>query len=148
MMPSSASTFATAPSSESVLRVVRESSSFASRQSGRMLEKICLCFTCPAITARCTPSRWKVSISFDSSPSESQCTDAAPWTRFPGSLFLDRCHDHFISLRPRRVQHEKGKLAVARDKADAFHAGSLSKAVGDQRSSLNPAAALLNDSSL
>jgi hypothetical protein len=56
-MPSSSSTFATAPSSMSVLRVRRFSSSLASRQSGRMAEKICLCFTCPAITARVTPSR-------------------------------------------------------------------------------------------
>ena len=42
---------------ESVLRVVSESRSFASLQSGRMLEKICLCFTCPAMMARRTPSR-------------------------------------------------------------------------------------------
>ena len=73
-MPSSPSTLATAPSSMSVLRVRRFSSSLASRQSGRMLEKICLCFTCPAITALVTPSLWKTSISRDSSPSESQCT--------------------------------------------------------------------------
>jgi len=33
--------FATAPSNESVLRVPSESSSFASRQSGLMAEKIC-----------------------------------------------------------------------------------------------------------
>jgi hypothetical protein len=35
----------------SVFRVRRFSSSLASRQSGRMLEKICLCLTWPAITA-------------------------------------------------------------------------------------------------
>ena len=57
VIPSSSSTFATAPSSMSVLRVRKLSRSFASRQSGRMLEKICLCFTCPAITAWLTPSR-------------------------------------------------------------------------------------------
>src|ERR1019366_7773254 len=72
MMPSSASTFATAPRSESVFRVPSESSSFASRQSGLMAEKICLCLTCPAMTARVTPSALKVSMSLDSSPSESQ----------------------------------------------------------------------------
>ena len=55
-MPSSLSTLAIAPSSMFVLRVRRFSSSLASRQSGRMLEKICLCFTCPAITAWVTPS--------------------------------------------------------------------------------------------
>src|SRR5436190_11301370 len=76
VMPSSARTLATAPSRESVLRVVSESSSVASFQSGRMLEKICLCFTCPAMTARVTPSRRKVSMSLESSPSESQCTVA------------------------------------------------------------------------
>ncbi len=63
----------------SVLRVLKFNSSFASRQSGRMLEKICLCRTCPAITARVTPSAWNVSISFDSSPSDIQ------YTRTPGS---------------------------------------------------------------
>ncbi len=57
VMPSSANTLAIAPSRESVLRVVSESKSLASRQSGRMLEKICLCLTCPAMTARRTPSR-------------------------------------------------------------------------------------------
>ena len=72
MMPSSARTFATAPSNESVLRVPSESSSFASRQSGLMLEKICLCLTWPAMTARVTPSALKVSMSFDNSPRESQ----------------------------------------------------------------------------
>jgi len=71
-MPSSARTLEMAPKSESVLRVVSESNNLASRQSGRMLEKICLCFTCPAITARVMPSWWNVCISFDSSPSESQ----------------------------------------------------------------------------
>src|SRR5580698_118762 len=78
-MPSSPNTLATAPSSISVFFVRRESSSFANRQSGRILEKICLCFTCPAITARATSSAWNVSISLDSSPSESQ------YTRTPGS---------------------------------------------------------------
>ena len=72
MMPSSANTVAIAPSSESVLRVASESSSFASRQSGLMEEKICLCLTCPAITARVTPAALKVSMSFDNSPRESQ----------------------------------------------------------------------------
>src|SRR5581483_3877723 len=86
VMPSSARTLATAPMSASVLRVRSESSSLASRQSGRMLEKICLCLTCPAMTARLTPSRLKVSISRDNSPNESQCTDAAPRDSISGKV--------------------------------------------------------------
>ena len=122
MMPSSASTFATAPSSESVLRVPSESSSFASRQSGLMAEKICLCLTCPAITARVTPAALKVSMSFDSSPSESQCTEAAPRDfDLREGLFFDGGDDDVISLRPRRVQHEEGKLAIAGDKPETRH---------------------------
>src|SRR5579885_357282 len=70
-MPSSARTFATAPSRESVFRVPSESSSLARRQSGLMLEKICLCLTCPAMTARSTPSRWQVSMRRERSPCES-----------------------------------------------------------------------------
>src|SRR5581483_11856202 len=50
-----------------------DNSNFASLQSGRMLENICLCFTWPAMMARATPSLWNVSISFDNSPSEIQC---------------------------------------------------------------------------
>src|SRR5262249_25336604 len=66
------------PISESVLRVPSESNTLASFQSGLMLEKICLCLTWPAITARLTPSRLNVSISLESSPSDIQCTAAAP----------------------------------------------------------------------
>ncbi len=64
----------------------RESRSFARRQS-RMLEKICLCFTFPAITARGTPSRRKVSMSLESSASESQCM-VAPWDSVSGEVSL------------------------------------------------------------
>src|SRR5580693_911864 len=78
-IPSSLRTLATAPSSISVLRVRKFNSSLANRQSGRMLEKICLCLTWPAITAWVTPCWRKVSIKRESSPRESQCT----WT--PGS---------------------------------------------------------------
>ena len=85
-MPSSASTFATAPSKASVLRVRSANSSLASRQSGRMLENICLCFTCPAMTARSTPSFLKVSISFDNSPNDIQCTDVAPCDSISGNV--------------------------------------------------------------
>ena len=55
-MPSSSSTRATAPISESVFFDGSENSNFASRQSGRIELKILLCFTCPAITACFTPS--------------------------------------------------------------------------------------------
>ena len=72
VMPSSARTLLTAPISESVLRVVSESNSFARRQSGLMLLKICLCLTCPAMIARVMPAALNVSINFESSPSESQ----------------------------------------------------------------------------
>ena len=122
-MPSSPSTLATAPSSISVERVRRLSSSLASRQSGRMLEKICLCFTWPAITAFSTPSLWKVSISRESSPSESQ------WTVMPSSAAARRsisasvssrmaATDHGQPLRPRRVQQQKRKPPVAGDEAE------------------------------
>ena len=33
------------------------------------------------------------------------------------SFFFDRRHDDLIPLRPRRIQHEKRKLAVAGDQA-------------------------------
>src|ERR1700691_1030895 len=78
-IPSSLNTLATAPSSMSVFRVRKFNSSLASRQSGRMLEKICLCLTWPAITAWLIPSLRKVSVNRDSSPRESQ------YTRIPGS---------------------------------------------------------------
>ena len=55
-MPSSSSTRATAPISESVFFAGSENSNFASLQSGRIELKILLCFTCPAITACFTPS--------------------------------------------------------------------------------------------
>src|SRR6266700_1863991 len=55
-MPSSSSTRATAPISESVFFRGSENSSFASFQSGRMALNILLCFTCPAITACLTTS--------------------------------------------------------------------------------------------
>ena len=78
-MPSSASTFATAPRSMSVERVRRLRSSLARRQSGRMEENIWVWRTWPAMTARVTPSSRKVSMRRESSPSESQ------WTRMAGS---------------------------------------------------------------
>src|SRR5208283_1679185 len=78
-MPSSARTLAMAPRRLSVLRVRRLRSSLARRQSGRMLEKIWVCLTWPAMTARVTPAARKVSMRRESSPSESQ------WTRMAGS---------------------------------------------------------------
>src|ERR1700722_8104435 len=73
-MPSSSRTFATAPISESVFFRGKAKSSLASFQSGRIELKILLCFTCPAITARFTPSLCINSIALLSSPSLTQCS--------------------------------------------------------------------------
>ena len=35
-------------------------------------------------------------------------------------LFLDRCNDNLHALRPRGIQHQEGKLAVAGDEADTL----------------------------
>ena len=94
----------------------RESSSFASRQSGLMAEKICLCLTCPAITARVTPSALKVSMSLESSPRESQCTEAAPLDSISGEVSSESQPRQLIPLSSRGVQHEKRERAVAGDK--------------------------------
>src|SRR6266481_3334001 len=75
-MPSSSRTFATAPISESVFFRGKANSSLASFQSGRIELKILLCFTCPAITARFTPSLCISSIALLSSPRLTQ------WSRF------------------------------------------------------------------
>ncbi len=71
-MPSSSSTFATAPISESVFLCMSPASSFTSRQSGRIDEKIFACFTCPAIMICVMPSLLQISISRLSSPSDTQ----------------------------------------------------------------------------
>src|SRR5580704_9859297 len=73
-IPSSSRTLATAPISESVFFRGREKSSLASFQSGRIELKILLCFTCPAITARFTPSLCINSIALLSSPRLTQCS--------------------------------------------------------------------------
>src|SRR6266481_3188645 len=73
-MPSSSRTFATAPISESVFFRGKAKSSLASFQSGRIELKILLCFTCPAITARFTPSLCISSIALLSSPRLTQCS--------------------------------------------------------------------------
>jgi hypothetical protein len=44
---------------------------------------------------------------------------------FRKRLFLDCSDDYVVSLRARRVEYEEGKLAVAGDKADAFHFSGL-----------------------
>src|SRR5215472_13402181 len=80
-MPSSSSTLATAPISESVFFRGREKSSFASLQSGRMELKILLCCTCPAITARFTPSCCIRLMALLSSPRLTQCRRLAAFSR-------------------------------------------------------------------
>src|SRR5215468_2609723 len=79
-MPSSSRTLATAPISESVFLRGSANSSLASFQSGRMELKILLCFTCPAITARCTPSRCINSMALLSSPRLTQCSRFAAFS--------------------------------------------------------------------
>src|SRR5580700_6440103 len=76
-MPSSSSTRATAPISESVFLRGNENKSFANFQSGRMELKILLCFTCPAITACVTPSLCIRSIALLNSPRLTQCNRLA-----------------------------------------------------------------------
>ena len=93
-----------------------ERRSFARRQPGRMLEKICLCFTCPAMTARVTPSRRKVSMSLESSPSESQCT-VAPRDSISRFLF-DRGDHNFVALRAGSIEDEEWEASVACDDAE------------------------------
>ena len=94
----------------------------ASRQSGRMVEKICLCLTCPAIMARLDAFALE---SFDQLRKLSQRKPVN--RRRPAildlgkSFFFDRSHDNFESLRARCIEHEKRKLAIARDKAKTFH---------------------------
>ncbi len=39
------------------------------------------------------------------------------------SLFLDRCHDHLVTLRARGIENQKGELAVAGDQAELFVRG-------------------------
>src|SRR6202140_3964547 len=73
-MPSSSRTLATAPISESVFFRGKEKSNLASFQSGRMELKIFFCCTCPAITARFTPSLCISSIALLSSPRLTQCS--------------------------------------------------------------------------
>ena len=71
--------------------------------------------------ARCTPSRWKVSMSLDNSPSESQCTAAAPCFSISGEgFFLDGRDNHVKALGAGGVQHQQGEGPVARDKANPF----------------------------
>ena len=106
-MPSSARTFATAPSSMSVERVRRLSRSLASRQSGRMLEKICVCLTWPAMTARVTPSARKVSMRRESSPSESQ------WTRMAGSAAARASISGSVSSRMAATTTERPSARAA-----------------------------------
>src|SRR5712692_1430416 len=76
-MPSDWSTRATPPISESVFFTASDISSLAMRQSGRMLLKILLCFTCPAITALVTRSSCSRSIALPNSPRLTQCRRAA-----------------------------------------------------------------------
>ena len=71
-IPSSASTFATPPISESVFLFGNEASIFISRRSGRIDEKMLACFTCPAIMIWVIPSVFRILISFPNSPIEIQ----------------------------------------------------------------------------
>src|ERR1035438_9975123 len=72
-MPSSSRILTMPPISPSVFFQGSVASSLASRQSGRIDEKILACFTWPAITTSVMPSSLRMSISLLSCPSESQC---------------------------------------------------------------------------
>ena len=119
MIPSSASTFATAPSRESVLRVPSESSNFASRQSGLIAEKICLCLTCPAMTARVHAFGLESVDEFGQFPQREPVNRSrAPGFDLGESLFLD-CGDYnFEPLSPCGIQNKEGKLSVAGDESE------------------------------
>ena len=119
-MPSSPSTLATAPSSMSVLRVRRLSSSLARRQSGRMLEKICLCLTWPAITAWVTPSL------LEGLDQPRQLAQREPVDGMPGSAAARASISGSVSslmaatttsdaVSARGVEQQKRKAAVAGD---------------------------------
>ena len=122
-MPSSARTLATAPSSMSVLRVRRFSSSLARRQSGRMEEKIWVCFTWPAITARVTPSALE---GVDESRELAQRHPVDADVRIGGgacvhlriSLLLDRGDHDGEAFSPRSIEQQEGKTSVASDQPE------------------------------
>ena len=102
-----------------MFRVPSESSSLASRQSGLDAGKNLLVLDLSGHHGAVTPSRLKVSISLESSPSESQCTAAAPLVLdFRRGFFLDGRDDDVESLGARGVKNQKGKLAVAGDEAE------------------------------
>ncbi len=70
--PSSSRIRATPPISASVFLAGSDASSFISRQSGRIEEKMLACFTWPAIITSRTPSAFRISISRPNCPREIQ----------------------------------------------------------------------------
>src|ERR1035437_1354706 len=121
-IPSSARTLATAPSSMSVFRVRRLRSSFARRQSGRMEEKIWVCLTWPAITARVTPSAWEVLMRRGGGPGALQRprgggAGGGAGVDFGVGFLLDGGDDDRKAMGARGVQQQEREAPVAGDKA-------------------------------
>ena len=124
-MPSSPSTLATAPSSMSVLRVRRFSSSLASRQSGRMLRENLLVLHLPGhhgllhaffVKGLDQPRQLaqRKPVDGDAAVAPRALVDLRV------GLFADGRDHHGEPLRPRRIQQQKRKAAVAGDQAE-FH---------------------------
>ena len=115
VMPSSARTFATAPSKESVLRVRRDSSSLARRQSGLMLEKICLCLTCPAMIGAMYAFPLEGLNQLGKFAQRQPMNEAAPLVLdLGGRFFLNGCDDNVEALRARSVENQEREIFHSR----------------------------------
>ena len=124
-MPSSPRTLATAPSSVSVDARAQVEQQFGQPPVGADAAEDLLVLYLAGHDGLLTPSLWKVSISRDSSPSESQCT-VMPESACGAAIDLRVClfadggdHDG-KALGPRRVEQQKRKASVAGDEAE-FH---------------------------
>ena len=120
-MPSSASTFATAPSRESVFRVVSESKQLGQppirTDAGKNLLVLHLPCHHGAVHALALECLDQLREFAKRKPVNGRRTARFDFGR---CLLLDRRHDDLISLRPRRIQHEKREFAVAGDEAKFF----------------------------
>ena len=99
-----------------MLRVRSESRSLGERQSGLMLEKICLCLTCPAMMARWTPSALEgVDQLGEFAERKPMDGGGAAVLNFREGLFFDRGHNYVEALRTGCVEDQEWELAVACD---------------------------------
>ena len=95
----------------------------ARRQSGRMEEKICLCLTWPAMTARVTPSRWKVSMRLrELAEGEPVDVDVGvgggAGVDLGVGLFFDGGDDYGETVSAGGVEEEEREAAVAGDESE------------------------------